>query len=475
MNIKKKINSVHRGVKASLAFLLSNIITKGISYLTTPIYTRLLPADVYGKTSVFLTWLQIIGIVSMFCLSYGVFNNGMVDYPQKRDEYSFSMLILSNIITVSTSILVIFANYLFPNLIGLDVTFIILMIVIFLLQPAYNFWTARQRFEYKYKATVFWAIVSAIISPIVAIVCIMNNDGSTLLESRLFGAEIPLIIIYIGFYIYLGINSKWKLEKKYWKSAFLFNLPLIPHYLSTHLLNSSDKLMISKLVNDSATAYYSVAYSVAAIVLIVLTAINGSLIPYTYEKCSERDFKSLNKVTLSIMTVFAACSIIVIMMAPEVVAFMSTNEYQEAIYVIPPIVGGVFFQVQYYVYANVVYYYKKPRYVMYGSVIAVILNLLLNYVFIQKYGYIAAGYTTLFSYAVQAIIDYFAMKKAACRSVYDIRIIVALSVSVLIIALTSNLIYDYTAIRYLILILMVFTCFLFRKKIAAILRTLKSR
>ena len=46
-----------KAVKASIAFFIASIVTSGISYLVTPIYTNLLTTDEYGKTSVFMTWL----------------------------------------------------------------------------------------------------------------------------------------------------------------------------------------------------------------------------------------------------------------------------------------------------------------------------------------------------------------------------------------------------------------------------------
>ena len=103
MNPIAKIKNMPPAAKASIAFFLSSLVTKGISYIVTPIYTRLLTEAQYGQVSVFMTWLEIFGIIAMFCLSYGVFNNGMVDHPEKRSEFSFSMLILSNIITLCFS------------------------------------------------------------------------------------------------------------------------------------------------------------------------------------------------------------------------------------------------------------------------------------------------------------------------------------------------------------------------------------
>lgn len=471
-SILDRFRSMPKGVKASIAFFSASVIANGISYIVTPIYTRLLTTAEYGKTNVFLTWVQVFGIIAMFCLSYGVFNNGMVDYPDKRDEFSFSLLILSNIITLVFSSCILAIYPFIRQYIGLDFPFILLMCVLFFFQPAYNFWTARQRYEFKYKTTVFWSVLCAFLSPCVAIISMSLFDNK--LYARIFGAETVLILIYIGFYFYLGIKSGFKVKTEYWKAAIMFNLPLIPHYLSTYLLANSDKLMISYLVNDSATAFYSVAYTVAAVATIVWNAANASLVPYTYENCKNKNYNAISRVTMPLLFLFAIVCVIVILMAPEVVSIMATEEYRESIYVIPPIVGGVFFQVQYYIYANIVYYYKKTRYIMYASVASVILNLVLNYIFIRIYGYVAAAYTTLVCYIVQAVIDYFAMKKAVKEKVYNMRIITILSCAVIAISLLSISLYDFFIIRYILFAFIALCLFVFRKQIISTIR-LESR
>lgn len=461
-------------MKASIAFFLANAVHSGISYLVTPVYTRLLTTEEYGQTSVYMTWLSVFGTVAMFCLSAGVFNNGMIDHPDKRDEYSFSMLILSNIITLCFAGILFCLYPLIGGWLRLEKPLLLLMCVTFLLQPAYNFWVSRQRYELKYKTTVAWSIAVSVLSPLAAVICIFLFPQQRL-YARIFGAEVSLICIYILFYGYLGYRSHFHLETKYWKAAFLFNLPLIPHYLSTYLLNSSDKLMISYLVGDSATAFYSVAYSVAAVVTIVWSAANSSLIPYTYEKCKEEKHEDISRVTLPILTAFAGVCVLMIMLAPEVVAIMATADYKEAIYAIPPIVGGVFFQVQYFIYANVIYYYKKPKYVMYASVTPTALNLLLNYIFISWFGYLAAGYTTFVCFLCQAAFDYFAMKKVVGKSIYNMRYIGGLSFAVALIGLFSNLLYEYAMIRYFVILCVLLVCIILRKRILSLIQEMRKK
>ena len=473
-SILNRIRNMSPGVKASTALFAANIIQKGISYLTTPIYTRMLTTEEYGMASIFFTWQQLFAIIALFCLSYGVFNNGMLDYPDKRDSYSFSLLILSNIITLVFSFLLFITLPLTQNYLKLSIPFLVLMVVNFMVQPAYAFWNSRQRYELKYKGMFIWALVIAVVSPAISVACILITQGSRL-DARIFGAEGSLIVIYLFFYIYLGKKSNWKLDTSYWKGALLFNLPLIPHYLSTYLLGSADRLMISHLIGDSEAAFYSVAYSVASIAIVVWSSINSSLIPYTYENCKRKNYGSIAKVVQPILVVFALICGLIILCAPEVVMIMATEEYMQAIYVIPPIIGGVFFQVQYYIYANVVYYYKKPKYVMYASVSAAVLNVVLNYIFIRKYGFIAAGYTTIFCYLVQAVMDYFAMKKVVTEPIYNMKFIIGLSIAVIAVALLSNLLYSFTIVRYAIIAMFFIVSFMKRKQITSILTAIKKR
>ncbi len=475
MKALNRIRSLPQGVKSSTALFIARVVSMGISYITVPLFTRLLTSDEYGQVNVFLSWASLLGIIAMFGFAGAVFNNGMVDYPDKRDEFSLSILALSNIITVS-SFAVLFALYPFvKDWIGLDWRFLLLMGIVFLLEPAYSFWAARQRYELKYKALFATSVLSTVLQPVVSLICVISTTGNRA-NARIYGMECTFIVIYIFFYLLLIIKGKRKVKTKYWKETFLFNLPLLPHFFSYYILGSSDRLMISRMVSDSATAYYSIANSVSSVASIVWSAVQASMIPFTYEHCKKKDYKPIAKVTHPMLAVVAAFCIVVIMLAPEVVAILATAEYKEAIYAIPPIVAGVFFQTQRSAYVNFVFYYKKPKYTTIASMTAAVVNLILNFIFIPIFGFIAAGYTTLFSYFLQSIIDYFAMRKVMNgETVYNMKYIGALSLGVVIVALCSNLIYGYAMVRYAIIAVTVVIAFLFRNKIIKTVKQMKNR
>ena len=472
MRLFSRVASLPQGVKASFAFFFASLVTKGIAYLTTPVYTRLLTPDEFGQTNVFLTWLHLLGIVAMFCLFYGVFNNGMVDYPERRDEYSLSMLGLANLIALVFSSVLLGVYPFIRRWMGLDYPLVVLMCVMFLTQPGYMFWMGRQRYELKWKATTFWTVFASLLSPAVAVAAILAFPSHRL-HARLFGAEGALAVIYAGFCLHIARKNSFRVNVSFWKQAFLFNLPLIPHYLSTYLLASSDKLMISRLVNDSATAFYSVAHSVAFVVLVVWTAAHASLLPFIYENCKLKNYEAISKVALPILALFGGACVLIVLLAPEAIALMATDDYLEAIYVIPPTVVGVFFQVHYFLYADVLYYYKKPRYVMIGSVTAALSNIVLNWLFIPRFGYLAAGYTTLACFLLQAAIDYWAMRHVIREKIYDMRLVVLLSVLVCAIAFASLFMYDIPIVRYVFFMLLLLALLYYRAKAFRILTAFK--
>ena len=112
---------------------------------------------------------------------------------------------------------------------------------------------------------------------------------------------------------------------------------------------------------------------------------------------------------------------------------------------------------------------------MYASVTSVLLNLVLGYVLISNFGYLAAGYSTLICYFIQATLDYFALKRVVKENVYNMKFIGVLSAAVVFIALFSNMLYEFVLIRYLIVLAFVVLAIFFRKKIITMIKTIKSK
>lgn len=458
--------------KAAIVYLIVLILQKSLAFITTPIFSKLLTVNEYGEVSVFFSWQELIGIVAMFCLQGGVFNNGMVDFPEDRDKYTFSMLVLSNVLTIITAVVFLPINMWQGNILGLDTVLVALMFMYFIFQPALGFWTTKQRYEYKYKLSSVITLLYCFAAPIVSILFIVIFDRDPVHE-RLFGYVGTLILIYIPFYIYLGYKANFKVDTSYFAYALKFNIFLIPHYFSMYVLNSSDRIMIKSLQGPREAGLYSMAYTISALIAAITISIQQALSPYIYERCKENEYKKIREITNTVVILILAITVIVVVIGPEVLLLLSTNDYSEAIYVIPSIVIGVFFQSLYSIYASIVFYHKKTKYVMVGSILSSIINIVLNYMLIPKFGYIAAGYTTLFSYALQACIDIWAVKRVVGNEPYNLRLILKTSVFAISFAVVCPMFYDMWVVRYILLATFIVIVFLKRKRIIEVIKVIK--
>ena len=97
---KYKLLSV--AAKATIAYTLASLFTKGLGFITTPLFTKVIQLSTaeMGEFSTFSTWYSIIGLLATLSLSSGAFSLAMFEFPEERDKYSSSMLGLSSISTL---------------------------------------------------------------------------------------------------------------------------------------------------------------------------------------------------------------------------------------------------------------------------------------------------------------------------------------------------------------------------------------
>lgn len=438
-------------VKASMAFMIVNFMQKGISFITAPIFTRLLSTEEYGKVTVYLSWVDMIGIFAMFGLYNNVFYNGITEFKNDKKRFTSSMLILANIITLVTFVIVWTTNKYFFHFLNISDGLILFMFLTFLLEPAFEFWKIEQRFDFKYKMLCLFSVMVMIASPIFAIIGIrIFPDGKV--AARIIGSQLMTLFICAGCYVFEIIRAKSKPVIAYWKYAITYNLPLIPYFLSSYVLSSSDRLMIAYYCGEDKAGIYGIAYTMASAVNIVWASINATMIPTIYKRCDENRRETLSEFVNPVIMAYMALCVLVMLLAPEVIAILAPASYGDGMYVIPSVVGGVFFTSLFNIFSDIIYYYKHPKSVMGAGVGASVVNFVLNMLFIPTVGYLAAGYTTLFAYLFEVLWAYAAMKKITHSSVFDIKGMALYGGLALTASIVLPLLYGYFVIRVILTI-----------------------
>lgn len=471
----RKFKTASPAVKASMALLFANLVLKGLSLFSGPIFTRIMSEEQYGIVSTFTSWESLLTVIITLNLSSGVFNNGMLDFKEDRDTFQFSLLAVSSgMAVIGFVIFTIFRNPLL-KLFELPVLSVYLMFLKFLFVPAYSYWSGRQRYEFKYIALSIITIVSAVLSMAIGIVGVLHVDDSHAAITRIVAMEGVSITIGVVFFFILGFRARFRFKKEYCKYALKFNVPLVPHYLSMYVLSSSDRIMITKMINTSATAIYSVAYTVASVITIVWQSIDASLSPWIYEKLDKGEKAPVRKLTTEIVLLFAGMCLGCTLLAPEIMTILAPASYSSGIYVIPPVSAGVFFTAMYSIYMRIELFYKQTGFATVATTLAALLNIILNYIFIKIFGAVAAGYTTMTCYALLALFHYVNVKRRGYSDIINNRMFFILSMAVIVGSIIISLLYGHLVIRLSLIVIAVVIAIWKRKTIVGLLKIKKGQ
>ena len=468
------------GVKASVVYVLSSLLSRGVAIITMPIFTRLMSTEQVGVVNLFTLWNSTLEIFATCALTSGGLFVAMKEFSDDRNRYLSSILTLTTLISLFLIVVCCMFSKKFEEMLGLSKLVIVFMFIGFVFTPARDFFLARQRYEYKYKTSGTVTIMTAFFASLVSVVAVVfaNKKGVKALgEIRLFSSFIVTYGISLFFWIYIFIKGGVKINFSYWKYSLVLSIPLMGNALASQILNMSDRVMISKMVNNSAVGIYSVLYSATSLSLIVWSAINNSFVPFLFEKIGkDEEHDSIKRRSTQIMLVYSGAAVLLTLIAPEIIRFLATEDYYESIYIMPPIAAGIFLTSIHHMYSNILLYYKKSQFIMLATSFAAIVNVMLNYFGIRRYGYMAAAYTTLLAHIVLALIQAAVSKRAHFKqtgknnSVYDDFFLFVLCTVTVILCLLCLPLYKFTYMRYVFVLLGMLVFFAFRNKVIAIFR-----
>lgn len=461
-------------VRTSIAIMTASFFQSGMKLLFVPVFTRLMSPTEYGIVTVFESIQTTLGTITMLSLWTSVYNRGMQEFKTDRNCFTASLLFLGNLFTLTVGIVFLALHRYITPYFSLSGVLWLIMFANFLFLPAYNFWIARQKFEYQYRKMLIVTVLINIFSPIFA-VCMILSPAQDKALARILGMEAVLMAAYIPLFLLHYKKSHWEVKKIYILYGLKFNLPLIPHYASQQILSSCDRIMISHIINEASAGIYGLSYQIAAVVHVIWSSINAVLVPWEYDKIEKGRLSAIRQLTRNLVAAYAAVCVGIMFVAPEAVRLFAPSSYYEGIYVMAPVVAGSFFSGLYSLFAILEFYYKKTVYVMVASSTAAILNIILNAFFIPLFGYRAAAYTTLACYCIYALMHAINLKRLKIAHYYDMKTIAGISAGVILISVIVVQTYDGFLLRYSLLSVLLCIAYIRRDVILQAIKTLRRK
>lgn len=440
---KNKLNSL--ALKAGIFYIVGQLFIRGITFLTTPIYTRLLSTAQYGEIRVYESWLLIMVPIMSLSLFRSV-DRAKYDMGEKYNAYVSSVQTLSYISILGFFALCMIFRSPVQKFWGMsDVMFFMAFLYVFG-YTSILFMQRREKQMMRYKASIFITTVTIVPATILSILLIywgrMKGYLDQLVELRVWGFYVPQVVGGVAVAILLWKQGKKFIQLEYWKYALKYSLPLIPEALSIQIMNQADKIMIQFLVGYEYTGIFALGTTISFIIWIVEDSVWNAFLPWMYEKISRDEEDDIEKPWTVLMHGFGIMSWFLVALAPEIVAILGSKEYHMTIFLVAPMVTGTLLRFYSYIYTAIQNYYKKTTYVAAGTIVTMIINVILNYVCILKFGYMAAAYTTAASYFILLIFQGYLEKKVAGRRVVSLKKSVAVSVMYLTLNLVTMLLFQ---------------------------------
>lgn len=438
-------------IKSGLSYMFGNILINGIAFLTMPIFTRMLSTTEFGILSIFSTYVNVFLIILGLNLSAAIVR-GYIDFEEDYDQFLSSNLFLSFLSFILISIIIVIFKDFIVRISGLS--YIIWLIILLQGYSTFiiNFNSQKCIVRYKYKQQILISLINTVTGIALAVILVFNMDSDRYL-GKMVGTVIPMIIIAVILFIIIMKNGRKLISKKYWKYALYLSIPIIPHLLAHLILGQSDRLLIQKFVGDSATGIYSLAYNIGLIIQIILLSINNAWVPWFFKRMKDNSHAAINKNAdlLSILIVFLSFGLMYI--SPELMKVMAPPSYYSAAGIIPIIIISLVFQFMYTLLVNVQFYEKKNYYVPIGTTIAAAVNIMLNIIFIPRYGFQVAAYTTLISYFVLFVLHYIINTLIIKNTVFKLRFFLKYILIITASTIIFFVIKDLIILRYILILI----------------------
>jgi O-antigen/teichoic acid export membrane protein len=390
-------------ISAGIWYTVGNMLIKGINFLSLPLFSRLLNTEEFGIYNVFVSYEAILYVIIGMAIHSSI-RSANIKFKGNINEYTSSVSIIYLVNAMIMLFIALIFNKQLSKLLAFDKLIIVLLIFYSLGSALLSLYNNYISLEYSYKKYLLVSFFNSVGNVCISLVLILTIFKKKRDIGRIVGATSTICILAFFILCIMYKKAKPKINKSYWKFAVKYSIPIVPHGISQVLLAQFDRIMIRSIVGNAAAGIYSLAGNIMLILTIITDSISTAWSTWFYDQISENRIESINKRAKQLSFFFVVLTVGLLTISPELIIILGGKEYSAGQYVAIPMIVDAFILFIYNIIVSSEYYKNKTTYIMLGTMVAMVINLITNYVFISKYGFIAAAYTTLFSYMCYLIL-----------------------------------------------------------------------
>lgn len=222
---------------------------------------------------------------------------------------------------------------------------------------------------------------------------------------------VPMLVRDAGLPSVAGVLRGWRSITPTAKRIASYGVPLMGWVVASGILESSDRYIIQFFRGSEEVGVYAANYTVIAsaaqlVSAPILFATHSLLMKAHNEGDREMAGFWLERITEAYIVLGSIAVGAAYLLSEDIARFMLGPSFREGHIIIPVVLIGIVVW-QWSAYAHKPLEFANRTHLLFGMAVAsAVLNIVLNVIFVPHFGFIAAAYTTLASYACYGLIAF---------------------------------------------------------------------
>lgn len=400
--------------KDSLIYGLGNAVLRILALITAPIFTRVFAPAEYGIISLVASVISFLSIFLIFGMDNALFVS-YYQYKKQRKEvissaFWFLLLWGLTIVAIASTFSqnlseIIFKTPIYRNLFLLTFATAYLTLLINVAKTVF-------RLQFRAKTFALIAGLNAILSTGLMILLVVYFKKGLIgyFTGSLAGTFVSCLVAL--FLIRDSLQSRLSYPKL--KEMLFFGAFVVPAALSFFVFDLSDRFFINHYWNLSELGLYSIGINIASLIVFFSYAMGQAWSPQVmkiYFSSRKIFHQFVPRFFVYYLLFFFILAAAISIFGQEILRIFATPRFYDASNVIAPLAIAMVFSSANQVTPIGLMIARKTKYFAFYTFLAAMLNIILNFVLIPKYGMVGAAWATAFSYLFLTIAYYLASER----------------------------------------------------------------
>ena len=403
--------------KDTAIYGLSSIIGRFLNYLLVPLYTAQLSAASggYGIITNIYAYVALVLVLLTFGMETTYFRFTNKTHTDSQTVYGTTLITVGSLSLVFAVLVLLFlapvsqlmgyADH--PEYVGVMV--VTVAIDAFLCIPFAHL--RQQRKAIKFAALKLLNIVVTILLNLIYFYWMDGKDVGYVFYINLVCTAmlaVCLITEYAGF--------RWKLDKQLLRSMLGYSWPILVLGIAGILNQTADKMLFPYIYEGSdmrtQLGIYGACSKIAMIMAMITQAFRFAYEPIVFAGVKDKDQHEMYEKAMKYFIIFTLLAFLIVVAYLDILKYIVRNpDYWVGLKVVPIVMAA---EIMMGIYFNLSFWYKIIDKTIWGAVFSGIgcaVLLIVNFIFVPKYGYMACAWGGFAGYGVAMLTSYFVGQK----------------------------------------------------------------